>query len=259
MRADGDDDPEVASRAGSEHGATVRTGAECILEPKLATPCSRAPLRLRRLGQLLQGPAGYSRSSGFPTSGSPSTSSPATRSPTSSGGSTRRARRPCWSTTDEEQSAGVRRDPPLPRRGDRAPPGRPGGAGSGLPLARLRAGRRDPGVAGLPLPHSDGRRRSRTTTAAEGEVSCASRSCWASSRITCSRRDFIVGSAYSVADISVYGYVPRGGRGRVRHNAPRCAPGSNAWRPQPGYMNDLEPYPANAHVGASRSTYDTAG
>ena len=70
-------------------------------------------------------------------------------------------------------------------------------------------------------------------------------------------REFFVGDSYSVADIGIYGYV---------HVAPEAElelePFSKvrAWlrrvEAQPGYMNDLEPYPANAHVGASRSIYD---
>lgn len=70
-------------------------------------------------------------------------------------------------------------------------------------------------------------------------------------------RDFIVGDGYSVADIGLYGYV------HVAHEADLdlepyvsvCA-----WLQRvestPGYVNDLEPYPPNARVGASRSIYD---
>jgi glutathione S-transferase len=69
--------------------------------------------------------------------------------------------------------------------------------------------------------------------------------------------DFFVGDAYSVADIGIYGYV------HVAHEAgldlgPYGALG--AWlarvQAQPGYMNDLEPYPPNSYAGASRSIYD---
>jgi glutathione S-transferase len=70
-------------------------------------------------------------------------------------------------------------------------------------------------------------------------------------------REFFVGDAYSVADVGIYGYV------HVAHEAglelqPYFALG--AWlarvQEQPGYMNDLEPYPPNSHVGSSRSIYD---
>ena len=71
------------------------------------------------------------------------------------------------------------------------------------------------------------------------------------------RRDFLVGDAYSVADIGVYGYV---------HVADEAGLDLEPYTPlrvwlarvqeQPGYMNDLEPYPSNARAGASRSIYD---
>jgi glutathione S-transferase len=69
-------------------------------------------------------------------------------------------------------------------------------------------------------------------------------------------RDFFVGE-YSVADIGIYGYV------HVAHEAqidmePYAA--LRAWLARvegtPGFMNDLEPYPPNSRVGASRSIYD---
>jgi glutathione S-transferase len=72
-----------------------------------------------------------------------------------------------------------------------------------------------------------------------------------------SGRDFFVGGAYSVADIGIYGYV------HVAHEAGLdLAPydAVSAWlarvAAQPGYMNDLEPYPPNSLAGASRSIYD---
>jgi glutathione S-transferase len=71
------------------------------------------------------------------------------------------------------------------------------------------------------------------------------------------QRDFIVGEGYSVADIGLYGYL------HVAHEAdldlgPYAAVRSWLQRveEQPGYMNDLESYPPNSHVGASRSIYD---
>jgi glutathione S-transferase len=71
------------------------------------------------------------------------------------------------------------------------------------------------------------------------------------------RRDFFVGNAYSVADTGIYGYVhvaDEAGLDLEPYAALR------AWlervQEQPGYMNDLEPYPSNAHAGASRSIYD---
>jgi glutathione S-transferase len=68
---------------------------------------------------------------------------------------------------------------------------------------------------------------------------------------------FFVGDRYSVADIAIYGYthlaheagIDMGPYGDVR-----------AWfahvEQQPGYMEDVQPYPANAAPGAGRSIYD---
>jgi glutathione S-transferase len=71
------------------------------------------------------------------------------------------------------------------------------------------------------------------------------------------QRDFIVGDGYSAADIGLYGYV------HVAHEAEldlEPYPAVRAWLQRvestPGYVNDLEPYPPNARVGASRSIYD---
>ena len=60
-----------------------------------------------------------------------------------------------------------------------------------------------------------------------------------------------------VADISVYAYA---------HTAPEAGfdvaelPGVRAWlrrvEQQPGFVNDLAPYPANAAPGAGKSAYD---
>jgi glutathione S-transferase len=71
-----------------------------------------------------------------------------------------------------------------------------------------------------------------------------------------SARDFLVGSRYTVADIALYGYV------HVAPDAGYALPGAVAsWvervEAQPGFVDDLEPYPANARPGAGRSIYDT--
>jgi glutathione S-transferase len=70
-------------------------------------------------------------------------------------------------------------------------------------------------------------------------------------------REFFVGGRYSIADIGLYGYVhvaDEAGLDLDRHT------NLTAWlervRTEPGYMNDLEPYPANAASGAGRSLYD---
>lgn len=71
------------------------------------------------------------------------------------------------------------------------------------------------------------------------------------------RREFFVGGAYSVADIGIYGYVHVADEAGLELE-PYAE--LRAWlarvQAQPGYMNDLEPYPSNARAGASRSIYD---
>jgi glutathione S-transferase len=71
------------------------------------------------------------------------------------------------------------------------------------------------------------------------------------------RRDFVVGSTYSVADIGIYGYVHVADEAGLNLDPYASL---RAWlarvQAQPGYMNDLEPYPPNARAGASRSIYD---
>jgi glutathione S-transferase len=72
-----------------------------------------------------------------------------------------------------------------------------------------------------------------------------------------SERDFLVADRYSIADIAVYGYT------HVAHEAGyelERRPAVHAWLrrvdEQAGYVNDLEPYPANARPGAGHSVYD---
>jgi glutathione S-transferase len=70
-------------------------------------------------------------------------------------------------------------------------------------------------------------------------------------------RDFFVGGRYTIADIAVYGYS------HLAHEAGiDMEPYLNlrAWfarvEQQPGYIEDVEPYGANAAPGAGRSLYD---
>ena len=70
--------------------------------------------------------------------------------------------------------------------------------------------------------------------------------------------DFAAGSAYSIADIALYGYL------HVAHEAGYDVPAPvRSWlervEAQPRFMDDLEPYPANARPGAGRSVYDATG
>lgn len=71
-------------------------------------------------------------------------------------------------------------------------------------------------------------------------------------------RTFFVGDAYSIADIALYGYVHLADEADYRLDD---YPHLIAWLAQvtrqPGYVNDVEPYPANAAPGAGRSTYDS--
>jgi glutathione S-transferase len=70
-------------------------------------------------------------------------------------------------------------------------------------------------------------------------------------------REFLVGDRYTIADIAVYGYS------HLAHEAGiDMEPFANlrAWfervERQPGYVEDVEPYGANAAPGAGRSLYD---
>src|SRR5262245_47625930 len=70
-------------------------------------------------------------------------------------------------------------------------------------------------------------------------------------------RWFFVGQSYSIADIGMYGYVHVAHEGGIDMGPYRHV---RRWlrsvEEQPGFMNDLEPYPENARPGRGRSTYD---
>ena len=69
--------------------------------------------------------------------------------------------------------------------------------------------------------------------------------------------EFFVGGRYSIADTAIYGYSHRAEEAQL-DLAPY--PHLRGWfdrvRAQPGYVEDVEPYPANAAPGAGRSIYD---
>jgi glutathione S-transferase len=72
-----------------------------------------------------------------------------------------------------------------------------------------------------------------------------------------SAREWLVGDGPTVADVANFAYThvaEEAGLALAEH------PAVVAWldrvRALPGFINDLEPYPANAHAGASRSIYD---
>ena len=72
-----------------------------------------------------------------------------------------------------------------------------------------------------------------------------------------SGREFFVAAAYSVADVAIYGYVHVAGEAGYDLAAyPHVVAWLERARRQPGHMNDLQPYPANARAGAGRSVYD---
>ncbi len=70
-------------------------------------------------------------------------------------------------------------------------------------------------------------------------------------------RDFLVGGDYSIADIAVYGYVHVADEaGYELDRRPSLQRWLQRMAGQPGYVNDLQPYPDNARPGRGRSTYD---
>ena len=70
-------------------------------------------------------------------------------------------------------------------------------------------------------------------------------------------RDLFVGGRYTIADIAIYGYTHLAHEARID-----MEPFANlrGWfervERQPGYLEDVEPYGANAAPGAGRSLYD---
>ena len=70
-------------------------------------------------------------------------------------------------------------------------------------------------------------------------------------------RRFLVADRYSIADMAVYGYAHVAHEGGYELDR---WPAVQAWlrlvSEQPGYVNDLQPYPSNARAGAGRSIYD---
>jgi len=71
------------------------------------------------------------------------------------------------------------------------------------------------------------------------------------------RREFFVGDRYTIADIALFGYLHVADEAGFDLSAyPRVGRWLELVERQPGYMNDVEPYPPNAAPGAGRSTYD---
>jgi glutathione S-transferase len=67
--------------------------------------------------------------------------------------------------------------------------------------------------------------------------------------------EFLLGDRYTVADISLYAYAHVGGDAGIDMGA---YPAVTAWlrrvEATPGFVNDLEPYPAGAQAGAGRGS-----
>jgi glutathione S-transferase len=72
-------------------------------------------------------------------------------------------------------------------------------------------------------------------------------------------RDWLVGTAPSIADLSVYAYAHLAEDAGISLEP---YPAFRAWVARiealPGFVDDLAPYPANARPGAGRSIYDPA-
>jgi glutathione S-transferase len=65
-------------------------------------------------------------------------------------------------------------------------------------------------------------------------------------------RDFLLGGRYTVADVSLYAYAHVAGEAGIDMAAyPAIAAWLGRVEGTPGFMNDLEPYPANARPGAA--------
>ena len=70
-------------------------------------------------------------------------------------------------------------------------------------------------------------------------------------------REFFVGGRYTVADIGIYGYVHvADAAGIDLEPFPHVRDWLERVAAQPGHVDDLEPYPANAAAGAGHSLYD---
>jgi glutathione S-transferase len=70
-------------------------------------------------------------------------------------------------------------------------------------------------------------------------------------------REFFVGAGYTVADAGLYGYVHVADEAGVDTPAfPRVEAWLRRVESTPRFVNDLEPYPANARPGRSVSIYD---
>jgi glutathione S-transferase len=71
------------------------------------------------------------------------------------------------------------------------------------------------------------------------------------------KSDYLAGSTYSIADISLFAYVHVANEaGFELSHYPRVKEWIARVEGTRGYMNDLQPYPPNSYAGRSRSIYD---
>jgi glutathione S-transferase len=69
--------------------------------------------------------------------------------------------------------------------------------------------------------------------------------------------DYFAAGRYTVADVALFGYLHVAHEaGLPMHEFPALQDWLARIAAQPGHVNDLEPYPANARPGAGRSIYD---
>ena len=72
-----------------------------------------------------------------------------------------------------------------------------------------------------------------------------------------SEHDWLVDDSYTLADLALFGYVHTAGDwGIDMERFPAVQRWLDRVREQPGHMNDLEGFPENAQIGASKSIYD---
>jgi glutathione S-transferase len=123
-----------------------------------------------------------------------------------------------------------------------------------VPLADLRADGRDVHDRRPPLPPDhrplDARRPGRSAAAGRRARGLAILDRHLAGR------SFLVGDTYSIADIAVFAYSHVAEEAGLDTSA---YPSFLAWRDriraQPGFVDDLEPYPPNARLLAGRSIY----
>ena len=95
-----------------------------------------------------------------------------------------------------------------------------------------------------------------------GEPAAAHRAAWAGEVLRLleeqlATREYLVAERYTIADLAVYAYSHKAHEAGIDLEP---YPGFRAWlervEGQPGWFEDVAPYPANAAPGAGRSIYD---